>query len=36
MRPFIDVFPRKTFRLMAIDSYWLTQLAGVVTAAPLV
>ena len=35
VRFFIDVFPSKTFRLMANDSYWLTQIVGAVPPAPL-
>jgi hypothetical protein len=28
-------YPRKTIRLMANDPYWLTQIAGAVSSAPL-
>jgi hypothetical protein len=35
VRFFIDVFPSETVRLMASDSYWLTQISGAVSPAPL-
>ena len=35
VRFFIVVFRSKTVRLMASDSYWLTQIAGAVPPAPL-
>jgi hypothetical protein len=35
VRFFIDAFPRKTVRFIAVDSYWLTQIVGAVPPAPL-